>query len=183
MPDLILLGTIVPVKPSGARAEALAIADGRITAIDGNAEVLARRTAPETPVRAHGFSPAGVAESRPPTRAELDRVAPDRVVDRGHHACYANTAAPRALAERDPALAGAGITHLHALDGGWSGPDDPALILDEARRPGPRITLYEQVTGVEHFSYGTRDLYARAAASFAGELVWGSLDEPPAATR
>ena len=125
--------------------------------------------------------------------AEVDRVAPDRVVflvDRGHHACYANTAALRALAERDPALAGAdrdgtlvgtantraktafaglvdpairieairaarrqaagvAITHLHALDGGWSGPDDSALILDEARRPGPRITIYEQVTDVE----------------------------------
>jgi predicted amidohydrolase YtcJ len=248
MPDLILIGAVIPIEPGGARAGALAVAEGRVLAVGGRDAVLAgrsratrvvdlgagavlpgfgdahvhlaltglgllgaraagcrsladladaladhaRRADPALPLWAHGVSPGALAEGRPPTRAELDRVAPERpllLVDRGHHACYANAAMLAALAARDPELAGAdrdgaligaanarakaafaglvpaevrraairaarahaarvGLTRLHALDGGWSGPDDPPLILEEAARPGPRIALYEQVMDV-----------------------------------
>lgn len=150
-PELILMGRMVTMAGEpDARADALAIADGRVQAVGTRDEVLslaeeatqvvdlgaravlpgfgdshvhlaltglgligaqvasarshddlllrlrdfADKTDPDEPIWGHGLNVANLAERRPPARWVLDRVSSQRpvvVVDRSHHALYANT--------------------------------------------------------------------------------------------
>ncbi|MFN8523960.1 MAG: amidohydrolase family protein [Chloroflexota bacterium] len=181
----------------------------------------AERADPSWPVWAHGVSPGRLREGRCATRTELDRVFPIRpafLVDRGHHAAYANSAALTALAEVDPIVvdadgsgtligaantaakrafarltprearmeairraaalaAGSGTTSVHALEGDWSGAEDPALIGAISDSLPVRTVVYDQTPDVERaVAGGTRriggdiwldgGLYQRTAAFF-----------------
>ena len=95
-------------------------------------------------------------------------VAPDRtvfLVDRGHHACYAGSAALVALAERAPALAGAALAEgeTGSLVAGKRA--DPVVLGEDPAAVGP--TRIKDIPVV--------------ATLVGGVVAWGSLDGLPAA--